>query len=82
MIEALITAVIFLVGVIFAAGRLIYTQQEELKQTKVDLNRMGQKMREEEKAALRRHFNMCLMQVAAEDERETRFRIAGQLKED
>lgn len=77
-----IGAIIFVVGAIFAAGKLISDAKAEGSQTRVDLNRMGQKMREEERANLRRHFNMALMLVASEDDREKRFRIAGQLKED
>ncbi len=82
MTAELIGAAIFVVGVIFAAGKIV-------SKTTLDVNRLGSKVRdkeladfEKEKTALRRHFNVSLMMVAAEDDREKRFRIAGQLKED
>jgi len=95
-------AFIFVMGVIFTAGGIVYSTRRELSQskleinrlheekasitellqTKSDINRLGAKQRDEERAALRRHFNMCLMLVAVEKEEEKRFRIAGQLKED
>ena len=78
----LIGAAIFVVGVIFAAGKIV-------SKATADINRIGAKVRdkeladfEREKTALRRHYNMSLMMVASEDEREKRFRIAGQLRED
>ena len=43
--------------------------------------RIGAKQRDEERANLRRHFNTALMLIAAEDDRETRFRIAWELRE-
>jgi hypothetical protein len=77
-----ITAAIFVVGAIYAAGRVLSNNKAEIDQAKIDLNRMGQKIRDEERAALRRHFNSSLLQVACENDRKTRFKIAGQLKED
>ena len=78
----LITVAIFLIGAIFAAGKLVSKNNS-------DINRLGAKMREKEladfereKTALRRHYNMSLMMVASEEDREKRFRIAGQLRED
>ena len=82
MTAELIGAAIFVVGVIFAAGKIV-------SKTTTDINRLGSKVRdkeiaefEREKTALRRHYNMSLMMVASEDDREKRFRIAGQLRED
>ena len=77
----LIGAAIFVITTIFAAGGVVWTTRKELVQTKIDVNRVGQKIRDEEKTAWRRHYNSSLMQVACEDDRETRFRIAGQLRE-
>ena len=54
MNEALITAITFLVGVIFAAGGIVYSTRKEIAQTKIDVNRMGQRNRDDEKAAARR----------------------------
>lgn len=77
-----IGAAIFVITVIFAAGKLVSKNSS-------DINRVGAKVRdkeladfEREKTALRRHYNMSLMMVASEDDREKRFRIAGQLRED
>ena len=81
MSEGLIAAIVAVIGGIFAAGKLFSSVRENQDQTKLDVNRMGQKIRDEERAELRRHFNSSLMQVACEDDRETRFKIAGQLRE-
>ena len=82
MSEGMIAAIVAVIGGIFAAGKLFSTTEASQQQTKLDVNRIGQKMRDEERAELRRHFNSSLIQVACEDDRETRFRICGQLKED
>jgi uncharacterized membrane protein YhiD involved in acid resistance len=80
--EGLIQTLIFLAGVIFTAGGMTWANRKDLEQKAIDISRIGTKQRDEERANLRRHFNMALMQVAAEDDRDTRFKIAGQLKED
>jgi hypothetical protein len=77
-----IGAAIFIVTSIFVAGKLISGNRAAVEQSKIDINRIGQKIREEERANLRRHFNMALMMVASEEDKEKRFRIAGQLRED
>jgi hypothetical protein len=82
MTEALIAAIIFLVGVIFAAGGRLSSIRKELAQSKLDINRMGSKNRDEEKAAARRYHNICMVIIANEERREDRFKIAGLLKED
>ncbi len=79
---AFLGAIIFAIGVIYAAGKIVQGTRNEATQTKVDVNRLGYKMHDEEKAAARRHFNICLIMVAAEPDPDKRFRIAGQLKED
>ena len=82
----LIGGAIFVVTVIFAAGKFVNSATEgskkELAQLKLDVNRLGSKLRDGDRANLRKHFNSSLMMVASEDDRETRFRIAGQLRED
>jgi hypothetical protein len=78
----LIGAAIFVITTIFAAGGIVWTTRKELAQTKIDVNRVGQKIRDEERSAWRRHYNSSPMQVAVEDDRDTRFKICGQLKED
>ncbi len=67
---------------IFAAGKRSASAEKDVAQSKLDINRVGSKGRDDEKAALRRHLNLCLMIVAAENDPDKRFRIAGQLKED
>ena len=79
--NGLIQALIFVATAIFTAGGIVYGTRKDLSQTKTDVNRIGAKQRDEERANLRRHFNSALMLIAAEDDRETRFRIAGQLRE-
>ncbi len=82
----LIGAAIFAVGVIFAAGKFVNSATEgtkkELAQSKLDVNRLGQKLREGEKAAARRHHNLCAVIIANTENKDDRFKIAGLLKED
>jgi len=79
---AWLSALIFVGGVIFSAGGIVYSTRKELAQNKLDVNRLGGKGREEEKAAARRYHNLCMVIIAGEDNRETRFKVAGMLKED
>jgi hypothetical protein len=82
MIEAAVAAFIFLAGTIFATGGIVALTRKEIGQLKLDVNRMGNKSREEEKAAARRYHNQCMVAIANENDRDTRFKIAGMLKED
>ena len=97
MTAELIALAIFVVGVIFAAGKFVNSATEgskqeiaslrqryetELAQTKLDVNRLGSKLREAEKAAARHHHNICAVIIATQQSTDDRFRIAGLLKED
>ena len=82
----LIGGAIFVVTVIFAAGKFVNSATEgskkELAQLKLDVNRLGSKLRDGERAAARRHHNICAVIIAAQDKEEDRFKISGLLKED
>jgi hypothetical protein len=93
----LIGAAIFVVGVIFAAGKFVNSVTEGYKQeiaalrqryetehaqTKLDVNRLGSKFRDLEKAAARKHHNICEVIIATQKSKKDRFKIAGLLKED
>lgn len=73
---------IWLVGVIFVAGGIVYGQKKENAQLRLDVSRLGNKSRDEERAAARRYHNMCMVLIANEDDKDTRFKMAGMLKED
>jgi hypothetical protein len=77
-----VNAAIFMAGAIFAAGGIVLGTRRDLWQNKQDINRVGSKVREDEKAEARRHHNLCMVQIASENDRDTRFKIAGMLKED
>jgi hypothetical protein len=82
MMREWLTAAIFVATAIFTAGGIVLVTRRDLWQNKQDINRVGSKVREDEKAEARRHHNMCMVQIASEDDRDTRFKIAGMLKED
>ena len=82
MSEGFIGALVFLIGVIFTAGGIINGQKKENAQLKIDISRIGNKQRDEEKNAARRYHNICMVLESMIDDKETRFKIAGLLKED
>jgi hypothetical protein len=82
MPSAMVQAVIFAVTVVFVAGGIVYGSRMDHASTKLDVNRMGGKIRDDERAAARRHHNLCMVIVANTDDRDTRLKIAGLLKED
>lgn len=69
-----IGAVIFVVGTIFTAGKLISSQRAEIQQLKGDLNGIGKKVRKQ--------HTRDLVLIALTDDRAERLRLVGILKEE
>lgn len=82
MIGPIIQGLIFIATAIFVAGGIVKSNRKEQDQTKTDISRIGTKQRDEERAAARRYHNICMVIVANENDKDTRFKIAGMLKED
>jgi len=82
MNEWVVAVAIAVFGAIYAAGRIVAGTRKEVEHAKADINRMGAKIRDEQKDAARRHHNLCLVKIAAENDRKTRFKMAAMLRED
>lgn len=86
MTGELIGAAIFVFGVIFAAGKFVNSVTEgtkkEMAQTKIDVNRIGAKVRELEKVVARHNHNTCQVLQAIQENKDDRFKTAGLVKED
>jgi hypothetical protein len=76
--EWLVSIVIAVVGVIFAAGKIISSTRAEVRQLRADLNGLGGKVR-------RQHSHqqtIALLLIAMTEDRAERVRLVGLLKED
>lgn len=69
-----ITVSVFVVGVVYTAGKIISGSRAEIRQLRNDLNGLGRKVR--------RQHTVDMLLIAMTNDRTERFRLVELLKED